>query len=225
MKTLRLLVIGWALIVGVHAQATEVGVGLGVKSAATHRQYPIQTKAAVQTNVGFQVKDTFLSTDMSGSVDLVGHIAYDSKEEAGQGIIASNLLQRTFQEVSIEARSILQVTDNNGAGRMGADNLSTSIQIAREILPTVEGRIIGGGYYSHQDPYALLVGAGLSKELLSCKFEIDLWKKECLTITSRVSKEVEFHKFTLGAMTDTVNSRNSRVWFEISVSIDNLSDL
>ena len=215
------LFFGLAVLIAPKAQAAEVGVGIGVKSASMHQEYPLETKGrSMQTKMGLKLKGETFSTNVSGSVDLIGHVSYDKEGATGQGIIASNLLQRNFRKgVSIEAKNILQVAESIGEGGMGVDNLSSMVSVSREIFTAVEGRIIGGGYYSHQTPPSFLLGAGLSKEVLSCKIEVDIWMQDTLSVTGRVSKEVDLHKFTLGTMK---TEGEARVWFEMNILIDNI---
>ena len=217
---LTTLLLGLALIVP-KAQAADIGVGIGVTSAAMHQEYPLETRDALQTKAGIQLKQEVLSTLISGNVDLIGNISYSNKEEMSQGLSTSSSIQKSFHGVNLKAQSVLQIAEKNSEGRLEVDNLSTSFSISREVFPEVEGRIIGGGYYNHQGSTSLLMGADIAKEILSCKVEVGLWVKEELALTGRISKEMEFHRISIGTVTDT---RESKVWFEVSVSVDDLKD-
>lgn len=221
----RVLVAMFALLcltLGHQVWAAKVGAGLGARSSATHPQFPTESQGeSMQTSLGFRVQEEVFSTLFSGEVDLVGNIAYNG-EDSSQNLLVSNSLQRNFFEVGVEMKNVLQITEESEEGQTGVETLSTKLEISRQMLPNIRGRIVGGYNYNHFNKSNLLTGLGLSTEALSCVIDIDLWTGESQSLVGRVSKEVNFFKFTLGTLTDTT-TQDSKVWFEVRMSIDDLS--
>ena len=221
MKRIRILVLllGFGLCcLSIQAKAA-VGIGMGVRSNSTHPQYPTLSRGeSMQTNLGLQVKEEDLfSTLLAGSVDLIGHIAADGG--MSQSFVAANTLRRNFSDVGVGVgvKNTLQATENEGSTAL--ENLSTSVTLSRALLPTVEGRVIGGYNYNHLQESLLLMGLGLSTEVMSFKIDIDLWVKESPSLVGVVSREMSFYTFTLGT---TANAHRLRAWVGFKVFIDDL---
>ena len=204
------------------SEATTVGVNMGAKSNSIHSQYPIKTtkEPSMQTGIGLQIGTEAFSTSFLGSIDMIGNIAYDNESPMNQKIIASNLFQRNIHETDLEIRNEIQIAE--GSGRDGVENLSTSMQISRVLLPAIEGRVIGGYNYNYLHNSLFLVGLGLSTEsILTCKIDIDFWAGKTPTLMGKISKEVGFCRVVVGTMANT--TQKQKVWFEIKVFIDDLS--
>ncbi len=219
MRRIIATLVGLCLL-GTQVWAAEVGVGVRASSSPVHPQFPTKKRdESMQTSFGFQVREEAFLTLFSGGVDLVGNIDYDG-EGSSQSLLISNLLQRNFPEVGVEMENYLQIAGEEDAG---LEDLSTKLRLSRILIPTVEGSVIGGYNFNHLDRSHFLMGLGLSTEAISCTIDVDLWASENPTLVGKISKEINIYRFTLGALANTT-TQDSKVWFEVKMSIDDLSD-
>ena len=222
MKRIAMILVGLFLL-GTQVRAAEVGIGVRASSSPVHPQFPIERQdESMQTSFGLQVRKEAFSTLFSGAVDLVGNIDYDG-EGSSQNLLVSNLLQRSFFEMGVEVENSLQIAGEDEGGNAGLEELSTKLRLSKILIPTIEGSVIGGYSYNHLDKSYFLMGLGLSTEAISCTVDVDLWASENPTLVGKISKEVNIYRFTLGALS-SATTQHSKVWLEVKISIDDLSD-